>query len=306
MSLENPLWLEAVTGDAAITYSARQDRTLFDMLVRSPGVSYKGDLLVAQRAAGANLSVDVAAGVAAASGNSVAYQGTYLCRSTSSVNVPMPATPASGTRTDLVVAQVYDKQADGGTQYAWTPLGVQGTTVPANAITLAQVARSSTEMSILNSAITDKRLLNGLGDVPTWDYSGTVGPQSIPSGTETVYVPNVLFEQTGVGTTSNPGEVVCQTPGRYVVHFGCRFNPGGVTAIRAAFIVLFDVNGTTRLRRINNAYETANYAVLTTAGTIRMRVGQMLSPRFYQNSGAALTVTDSSQEMDFTGVWTGP
>lgn len=155
MTLETPVLVEATGGDAAITFSARQLRTIADALWSAEGVCGLTDLVVTQRGAGANMSVDVSAGMVVLQGDAVAAQGKYVCRSTAVVNVPIAAAPGAGTRTDIIVAQLYDKQADGGTQYAWTPIVVTGsTTTPPSAANLAQILVGTSVTSIVNANIT--------------------------------------------------------------------------------------------------------------------------------------------------------
>ncbi len=312
MALEMPLVMQAVTGDPAIPFTAQQQRGMIDALSPQSGIVRKNDLLVGPRAAGANFTVDVAAGQCAIKGTSVAGQGTYLCRSTAVENVAITAAPASGSRTDLIVARVFDRQVDGGTEYAWRPLPVTGTvgaglpTVPASSIVLAEVVVTSTTTAITAAELTDRRELSGLGDVPLWDFSGTQAtPQSIPSGAETLYQPLILFEQVGVGTTANPVEVVCRTPGRYAVHWCFRMGGGGSAAERAGVIHLRQADGAL-LRRIVSRTDTASAVVLVASGTIRMRRGEIMSARIFQASGGALSLNDNLKEINFTGAWIGP
>lgn len=158
MTLYTPYLLEAVTGDTAITYHAQAFRQLVGALVPFSGVVGANDLTVSQRAAGANMSVDVAAGQCFIKGGSVANQGTYQCLSDAVTNVAISPNSSGSTRTDLIVAQIYDKQADGGTQYAWNIIALAGTTTtPTSAIPLAQVAVANAATSITTANITDVR-----------------------------------------------------------------------------------------------------------------------------------------------------
>ncbi len=313
MALEMPLVMQAVTGDPAIPFTAQQQRGVHDALAPQSGIVRKNDLLVGPRAAGANFTVDVAAGQCAIKGTSVAEQGTYLCRSTAVENVAIAAAPASGSRTDLLVARVLDRQVDGGTEYAWRPAAVTGTVggglpaLPPSSIVLAEIAVTSTTTAIAAGNITDRRELSGLGDIPLWDYSGTQAtPQSIPSGTETTYLPEVFFERVGVGTTTvAPADVVCRTPGRYAVSFSCRIAAGTGSGQRSFSILLTQADGTP-LRRMTQRSDFTTEVALTVAGTFRMRRGEIITARVFQNSGAALSLTDRLRELDWTGAWIGP
>jgi len=163
MTLETPLWLQAGSGDSTIDYSAREERQALDALVVAAGVFGNGDLAVTQRGAGANDSVDIAAGFAAIAGGTTATQGKYLVRNTASVNLAISAAPGSGSRTDLVYAQVRDKLVDGGTHYDWVLDKVTGTVgggtpaTPTTAIPLATILRNAGDSSVTTARITDAR-----------------------------------------------------------------------------------------------------------------------------------------------------
>lgn len=162
MTLNKPLVLQAITGDAVLSYSAQEIRTIIDAFAIGQGPCTTTDLLVAQRAAGANYSVDVAAGRGIVIGTSVADQGKYVVESTATVNVTLAGAPTAGfTRFDLIYAQVRDRQADGGSNYDLIIDKVTGTSsgvlpaTPANAIPLASVGPIvSTTPSITTSLIT--------------------------------------------------------------------------------------------------------------------------------------------------------
>jgi hypothetical protein len=172
MALRAPLFLQAVGGDTAISFSAQDFRTLLDGLVVTTGVSYTTDLAVSQRAAGANFSVDVAAGHAVIAGTSVADQGKYMVQNTATLNVTITAGGSATARYDLVYAQVRDKQSDGGSAYDFVidkvtgtvgagqvvAAGGAGVATPANAIPLAQIGPVVTgTASITTSLITSLR-----------------------------------------------------------------------------------------------------------------------------------------------------
>lgn len=151
MALETPIWLQNGV------YPARLDRAFIQEVMRGQNRVFRG-LAVTQRAAGANFTVDVSAGAAAILGTSQANQGMYFVRSTAVENVSVPATPGS-PRTDSVIAVVNDPNAGGAAGDDWEIQVIAGTTLPANCLLLATIARTSTEPSILNAAITDQRPL---------------------------------------------------------------------------------------------------------------------------------------------------
>jgi hypothetical protein len=182
---EIPLFVEPAT------FTATNLRRLLDALISVGGIIHPTDLAVTQRAAGANMSVDVASGQTTVHGTTLTNQGTYLLTSNASVNCVVATAPTSGTRTDVVVAQVYDNEADSSGQQAWTPLVVTnptnntGTipTLPASSIPLASLTVGANVSSIVTANIADLR------------------QQAVPVGTP--YIQRGLFTITyvsGVGT----------------------------------------------------------------------------------------------------------
>jgi hypothetical protein len=155
VSLEVPVWIEAVPGDDPILMSARQYRTLIDAVYRSEGVVGSTELVVSARAAGANMSIDISPGLAIIQGDSVAAQGKYAVRSTAVENRAVATAPTTGSRTDLVVLQLFDKQADGGTLYGWDIQVLTGTTTaPPSSVILGRVTVSAGNASIAAGNIT--------------------------------------------------------------------------------------------------------------------------------------------------------
>lgn len=146
--------------------SARQDRWLTDRIF-SEGVSDPGagQLLVTQRAGGANMSVDVAPGDAIIAGDSITDQGKYQVRLTAGVNVPIDAAPAAGTRVDLVVLRVHDSTADGGdptldgaaVEVVTGEVDAGAPAVPATALPLATVTVAAGAGSVFNTDLEDQR-----------------------------------------------------------------------------------------------------------------------------------------------------
>jgi hypothetical protein len=160
MALETPIWLQGGI------YSARRDRSLLDVIftegVIDPG---SGALEVAERAAGANDTVDVALGAAIITGDDEADQGKYYVRNTTTVNVPFTPAPGVNQRIDLLVLRVNDPTAGGQAGNDATFVIVEGTVaetavapaVPDTAVPLAEVLRLSTDTTIIDARITDRR-----------------------------------------------------------------------------------------------------------------------------------------------------
>jgi hypothetical protein len=184
MALETPIWLQGGT------YSARLDRSLLDVIFTEGVVDPAGSALLAvQRAAGANDSVDVAAGAAIIAGDDEADQGKYYVRHTAVSNVVFTPAPGSDSRIDLLVLQVNDPTAGGSAGDNATFVVVEGSVagspvppaVPDTAVPIAEVLRTATDTSITNAMITDRRgasvlaapaNVGSLGDIGDVDLVG--------------------------------------------------------------------------------------------------------------------------------------
>lgn len=168
MTLHKPLHMQPASGDPDTTYTGAEERALIEALFPFDGVVEKAGLLtllqVTQRGAGANFSVDVAAGKGIVIGDDVAGQGNYLCWNDATFNLATPTAPGSGTRLHRVGLQVRDKLNNGTwTQYDFTPLVVQDTgsgfpAEPASFLTLAQVSIAAGQANVSNANITDMRV----------------------------------------------------------------------------------------------------------------------------------------------------
>lgn len=159
MTIEYPIWMQAGT-----SYSARLDRQIIRNIF-SEGVLGATSLAVTQRGAGANMSVDVAAGVAIVVGDDETNQGSYLIHSTGVENAVVTAAPGSNSRYDIVVLQVNDVTAGGSAGNNAVVSVIAGTaaaspvvpTVPDSALHLATILVSAGMVSIVDANITDAR-----------------------------------------------------------------------------------------------------------------------------------------------------
>jgi hypothetical protein len=143
-------------------YDAREDRQVLSVLCQFTEHVARG-LAVTPRGSGANMSVDVAPGMAFVQGDDATDQGFYLVVSTAAENVPLGTAPSSGTRIDVIGFRVNDPQA-GGSSGAPAELvviaGAAGGGAPAlppSTIALAQVAVSAGQSSVVAGSITDAR-----------------------------------------------------------------------------------------------------------------------------------------------------
>ncbi len=165
--------------------------------VADEGIISSGSYAVSQRAAGANVSVDIAASTgsgARVQGDAVTLQGLYtIAPHASVINETITAAHATLPRNDLVVLEIKDHQHDAsGSNLAQTrvitgtatagaaatdALGVNGTpTLPTSAIALAVVNVPAADTSITDSQIDDRR-------TPLW--RGGAGGKSIIATEET-------------------------------------------------------------------------------------------------------------------------
>lgn len=201
MANNDTLWLQAAGADPAITYSALDARMLVEASL-TEGVVGLDDLKVTQRAAGANLSVDVAAGLVVIAGDDAANQGQYLSRSAAlNTGAGSIATGPGGAnaRIDLVVARMYDKLVT-GSAYGLAIEVIAGTAgatpvapaVPNGAIALAEVRMNAADTSALDARITDRRWrglpLGSLLASSTRTTNGTSAVGSHDSGLSCTFV----------------------------------------------------------------------------------------------------------------------
>lgn len=170
-------------------YSAIDDRRFWSASVRE-GVLSGGSYQVIQRAAGANMTVDVASSVglgATVEGDSVTAQGEYHVPPTAAnVNVDIAAADATNPRNDLVVLEVKDDQHDAGglniarvrvitgtanaSAAATDAPGANGTpALPSSCLLLALVRVTAGATSVTTAMVNDRR--PWAGGVPTFETS---------------------------------------------------------------------------------------------------------------------------------------
>lgn len=175
-----PLWLQNVD------YPAQADRALFAELW-DEGVLDLASFAVTQRAAGANMSVDVAVGRAVVTGDDQANQGNYLVTSDALINAAIGAAPGSNSRIDRVVLRINDPNAGGPAGDSATVAVIAGTAAaspvapatPTSAISLATIGPIPVgTVAITTAMITDTRLLAGRRDTPGVMslYTGAIAP----------------------------------------------------------------------------------------------------------------------------------
>ena len=201
-------------GSAPVTlqagnYSAIDDRRFWSVAAREGALS-GGSYQVIQRAAGANMTVDVASSVgsgAVVQGDSVTAQGNYFVPPTAAnVNVDIAASDATNPRNDLVVLEVKDDQHDAGglniarvrvitgtpnaSAAATDAPGVNGTpALPSSCMPLAHVRVTAGATSVTTAMISDRR---------TWAGGTPTFVSSLPS--PWVDGQEVYYQSTTAGT----------------------------------------------------------------------------------------------------------
>lgn len=194
------------------SYTAQDLRRILDLLPAA-GPLGDGDGRVTQRGAGANMSVDVAAGTFLIP-DATAARGRRLCRSDATDNVAIAAAPGAGTaRIDLITASATDTQFGDATDL-WTVQAVLGTAsatpavpaTPGGAIALATVTVPAGAASITNFSINDVRSFANPASRSQFCVKTTILTSTALSTTSTAYATASLD---GAGGTQMP---VAQRP----------------------------------------------------------------------------------------------
>lgn len=163
------------------------------------GLVRAGHLEVSEKSGTANMSVDVAAGIALITGDSSLAQGVYVATNDAVTNLVISAADATNDRWDLVVMQVRDNAEDssGSTDarlyvVTGTPAGSPADpTIPDGCLVLARVVVEALASSIVDANITN---LAGLAQGSSWNQAWGV----VPGGFASVTSP-----QTGITATAD-------------------------------------------------------------------------------------------------------
>lgn len=167
-----------------------------------PGLFARGDFAVTQRAAGANMSVDIGAGRAYVDPAAVARQGSYLVWSGSTINTlsnggyTWAAADPANPRIDLLCIEVADTDFSGsytgykfrivdGTPNAGATHQLATTywpAVPAGCVPLAAIRIPAAATTITTANITN---LNAVGGPRASSYNSIAGVESTTSATYT-------------------------------------------------------------------------------------------------------------------------
>lgn len=159
-------WPLTSDGVGAVTYTANNWRTLLTNLF-SEGILGATSFDVSERAAGANMTLDVTAGVAVLAGDDAVGQGNYLVEATATLGAfTIGTADASNPRIDRVGIQLNDPSEGGAAGRNCTFVTVPGTAaaspsapaLPDSFFELAQVTVPAAATSIVNANITDTRV----------------------------------------------------------------------------------------------------------------------------------------------------
>lgn len=279
-------------------------RRALQSLVTREGARAAGEMLVGQRAAGANMSVDIAAGLAGVFGDTVAGQGLYVAYNDAAVNLAVSAAHATLPRIDRVCLRVRDAfHGDAANDFSFVTVvgtATAGATlanltgaaaVPANHLLLANVLVPAAAASIVTANI-DATVLRGI-DAPDRARAGKTAVQSIPNATLTVltwdtetgsgqYDPDGLHDN-----TTNNSRLTAARAGVYMYELVVAW-AANATGYREAVV---RANGTEYKNAVSDTPATAaiNF-IQTVTGTVVLAAGGYIEGLAMQASGGALNV----------------
>lgn len=317
-------------------YSAKRDRLAVSFPVLQEGIVDPGHFAVSQRAAGANMSVDVAAGRAWVKADDPGNKGFYHIENDATVNVALTAANATNPRIDTIVVQVNDS-IDGG-DASDTPqlLALAGTptsgatlanltgaaSVPTGALVLAYVLVAANATSIVTANIGG--LLNPFLGTSTGAVAGA--PPAYAMGRPASYVPMSAASAVSTSvpanswltavplanesidndamhdTVTNNTRIVAKTPGFYLAQASY------VTSLTSA---KFGIQ-ITKLGAGNNissaelqASGTPNNNI-TVLGFVRLGYGEYLEMNVLNGSAGAVNTATAAPGTGLSAVWVAP
>ena len=163
-------WPMASDGAGAVSFTAAKWRTLLTNLF-AEGILGAGSFAVSERALGANMTLDIAAGAGVLEGDDVAGQGHYLIEASETLSaVTVPTADGTHPRVDLVGIQLRDPSAGGAAGRDSVFAVVSGDaaadpaapSVPDSFLPLASVLVPAGAVSISDADITDARQFSRL------------------------------------------------------------------------------------------------------------------------------------------------
>lgn len=235
--------------NAGAVNHARDFRRFFAGVFLSQGVLGATDLDVTQRGAGANMSVDVAAGKCLVS-DAQTIVGLYPFVSDATTNLAIASNSSGSTRIDIIVARVKDTEyADASN--AKTIEVVQGTAgagvpaTPTRCLKLAEVTVANGATSITNANIAESRVWAGVG----------LGPRGQLAQGTTTSTGSIAGSALDV-TTSSTGSLTTVAGRRYRYSFSV---PVSSTVAGDAIVVNVNKDGST-LATVTFTVPSANIA----------------------------------------------
>lgn len=313
-------------------YSAKKDRRVMSAAVMQEGIVHAGHFKVSQRGAGANQSVDVAAGEAWVDGDSAVDQGYYHVVNDATVNVPVAAANGSNPRIDAIVLNVVDSTEVGGSdEYKLESLTGTATAgaslanltgAPAignTKLLLAYVLVPTSSTSVINErigALADPR--EGLTGYPAKAEPKAVfgAPPQYAHGRPLGYVPATrvrhsvaqtpasrqalsfnteLYDPDGMhDTVTEPFKLFCRTPGFY------HLEANGSTA--AGQIWIIGLNGSEAKHDVAFANGAGTGGHVNT--DLRLRYGDFV--QCYIGASVEVSASSAGWTPHFAATWTGP
>jgi len=296
MTIYVPGWMQGGT------YTAQQDRINSRAASFDEGVQDRTSFKVTQRAAGANMTVDVSAGVAIVTGDDQAFQGNYDVLSDATVSVSGFVATSANTRYDVVGIQINDPNAGGAAGNNAVLTRVAGTqaaspvipTIPNSFLPLAIIGPFTTSTTaITNSMIHDA--YTGTGPTGVAGMRLCAGFRDTPGVTKETYNPVAPN-----GWLIEDGRAVSRTTyAALFEHFGTAFGAGdGSTTFnlpdsRGRVLVALDNQGGTdagRLTAANTLGGTGGAELTTISSTNLPPHGHSID----HDHAAATTSTESA------------
>jgi hypothetical protein len=316
------------------SYSAQALRQMFESIAVQEGIIAGGDYATTQRGAGANMSVDTAAGKAFVQGDTIVRQGLYQAVNDAVVNTAVAAAHATLPRLDQLVLRVYDSTVTGSSDVAQLEM-VAGTptasaslanrlgaaALPASALRIADVLVPAAAASIVNANIG-----NPIDPRAGSLASLTGAPPAYAFARPLAYTPYALINRlatqsltTGVGAalswdtetadndaihdpSVNPTRLTCRTPGTYQINAEITF-AANATGNRYLQLDHRDSGGVGQ-RAITPIHRQKALGVVTDivhmAVSCKMRYGDYIEILAQQDSGGALNATGWA-DMTMTG-----
>jgi hypothetical protein len=333
MAIQIPEYLQTKT------YSAKKDRRLQQAEVMQEGIVDFGHFKVTQRGAGANMSVDVAAGEAWVDGDSSVEQGYYHVVNDAVVNVAISAASAVNPRIDTLVLAVNDSTEIGGSDEYKLEVIAGTVTAAASLANLSGVAAVGNTKLVLAYILVGKEVTSittekiggkrdyreGLTGYPAAAEPKAVtgAPPQYAHGRPLSYVPachayhntsqsivakaphlfnSEVFDNEEIHSVAeNTGRFTVKTPGLYMITYSAFLATGGLVVIAK--------NATTGTEAFEASHLLAHESFVANSYVTFAAIGRLgfgdfvtLNPEAANNTGSNIgTALDSGKI-----IWQGP